>query len=30
MMLEITIVGFAIYGASRLVLDLIDTLWPVR
>lgn len=29
-MIEMLVIVFAIYGAGRLVLDLVDTLWPVR
>jgi hypothetical protein len=28
--IEMLVVVFAIYGASRLVLDVVDTLWPLR
>ncbi len=29
-MIEMFVIVFAIYGASRIVLDIVDTLWPVR
>jgi hypothetical protein len=29
-MIEMFVIVFAIYVASRIVLDLVDTLWPLR
>lgn len=30
MILELILVCFAAYGATRLVLDVIDIVWPIR
>lgn len=29
-MIEMLVIGFAIYGVGRLVLDFVDTFWPLR
>jgi hypothetical protein len=29
-MIEMIVIAFAIYGVGRLVLDLVDTIWPLR
>lgn len=29
-MIEMLVIAFAIYGVGRLVLDLVDAIWPLR